>query len=52
MPNSVYCVGKCCGQSVRSIPVSFKQVKSNSLRRLLSNARHAPKTVDQANKEW
>jgi len=51
MPNPANSVRKRRGQSVRPIPVSLKQVKGNSLRRLLSDARHTPKAVDQANEK-
>ena len=51
MPNPAHRIRERCGQSIRSISISFEQMKSNSLRRLLSDARHAPKTIDQANKK-
>jgi hypothetical protein len=51
MPNPANSVRKRRGQSVRPIPVSLKQVKGNALRRLLSDARHTSKAVDQANEK-
>jgi hypothetical protein len=41
MPNPAHRIG----------PIAFKQMKSNSLRRLLSDAGHAPKTINQANEK-
>jgi hypothetical protein len=52
MPNPAHGIGERRGQGIRSVPVSFKQMKSDSLRRLLSDAGHTPQTIDQANKKW
>jgi hypothetical protein len=52
MPYTAHRIGKRCGQGICSVPVPFEQVKSNALRRLLSDARHAPKAIDQTNEKW
>jgi hypothetical protein len=51
MPNPAHRIGERGGQSIRSIPIAFKQMKGDSLRRLLSDAGHAPKTINQANEK-
>jgi hypothetical protein len=44
-------IGKRAGEPAGAFPISLKQVKSYSLRRLLPDARHTPQAVNQANQE-
>jgi hypothetical protein len=50
MPDATYRLGQGGGQRVRTFAIALKQMKSNSLGRLLTNTRHAAQPVDKANK--